>query len=59
MRAAHTRVIDIKPGNRVKSVTRLANGDLQVTQHSGHTFTLSQDDEEFQSFVIYTVLAEC
>lgn len=58
MITASTRIIDIKPDNRVKAVTRLESGDLQVEQHSGEAFTVSKDDELFQAFVIYTVLAE-
>lgn len=54
----HTQIKDIQPGNRVKSVTPLANGDLQVEQHSGSKFTISKDDEDFQAFVVYSVLAE-
>ena len=58
MKTASTRIIDIKPQNRVKSVQKLENGDLFVEQASGNTFTVSKDDQTFQAFVIYSVLAE-
>jgi hypothetical protein len=58
MLAAHTRIIDIKPHNRVKKVTKQADGGLMVELHSGQTFTLSKDDELFQAFIVYSVLAE-
>lgn len=58
MRTARTRVIDIKPQNRIKTVTKLANGELQVEQHSGAVITIKADDPMFQQFAIYSVLAE-
>lgn len=54
----YTQIKDIQPSNRVKSVTPLMNGDLQVEQHSGSKFTISKDDEDFKVFVVYSVLAE-
>ena len=56
MRTAQTRVIDIKPDNRVKAITKLESGDLQVEQHSGNVFTVSKDDPGFQQFIVYSVL---
>jgi hypothetical protein len=53
---AQARIIPVKRENKVKTVTKLESGDLQVTQHSGHSFTISKDDETFQAFVVYTVL---
>lgn len=58
MIAASTRIIDIRQPNRVKAVTKLANGDLSVEQQSGNKFVVSKDDDLFQAFVIYSVLAE-
>lgn len=58
MKTASTRVIDIKPQNRVKAVTKQENGDLLVEPYSGDCFTVSKDDELFQAFVIYSVVAE-
>lgn len=58
MITGNTRIIDIKPQNRVKTVTKQENGDLLVEQHSGATFAVSKDDEQFQAFVIYSVLAD-
>ena len=53
-----TRVTYIKPENRVKRVTRLKSGGMEVEQASGNTFTIKKDDEVLQAFVIYSVLAE-
>lgn len=58
MIAESTRIIDIRQPNRVKAVTKLANGDLSVEQQSGNKFVVSKDDDLFQAFVIYSVLAE-
>lgn len=58
MLTASTRIIDIKQPNRVRTVTKLATGDLSVQQYSGNSFVVSKDDEMFQTFVIYSVLAE-
>ncbi len=58
MIAASTRIIDIRQPNLVKAVTKLANGDLSVEQQSGNKFVVSKDDDLFQAFVIYSVLAE-
>jgi hypothetical protein len=54
----HTRIVDIQPANRVKSVSKQENGDLLVTQQSGNSFTISKDEEMFQAFIVYSVLAE-
>lgn len=53
-----TRINPIQEPNRVKQVTKMHDGGLQVTLRSGETFTLSKDDMELQVFVIYTVLAD-
>ena len=58
MISGHTRIIDIKPGNRVKTVKKLESGDLEVTQHSGNVFTIKKDNPDFQAFVVYSVLYE-
>lgn len=58
MITAQTIIHDIKPQNRVKLVTKQANGDLLVLQQSGEQFTVSKDDATFQQFVIYSILAD-
>ena len=58
MRTASTQVIDIKPANRIKTVKKLENGDLQVTHNSGAVFTVSKDDPIFQAFAIYSILED-
>jgi hypothetical protein len=55
---ANTRITPIAKGNQVKRVMKLENGDLQVEQHSGNVFVIKQEDEMFQAFVVYTVLAD-
>lgn len=52
----NARIIPIKPQNQVRSVKKLANGDLEVTQHSGNVFVVNKDDENAQVFVIWSVL---
>ncbi|MGX9911897.1 hypothetical protein [Bordetella bronchiseptica] len=54
----HTRVIDVKPENRIKSVEKAANGDMMVEFHSGQRGVISKDDPEIQAFAVYSVLAE-
>lgn len=58
MLTAATRIHDIKPQNRVKTITKLPGGDLRVEQVSGEIFTLSKDDELFQAFIVYSLLAD-
>lgn len=52
---------EVKPlsePQRVKAVTKCADGALHVTTYDGQCFTLASTDECFQAFVIYSVLAE-
>lgn len=58
MRTASTRVIDIKPVNRIKKIEKLENGDLRIEQKSGDTFTVKKSDPLFQEFAVYSVIAE-
>lgn len=53
----NTRIIHISEPNKVQAVKKLENGDLEVTFKSGDTTVLDKDDELFQEFVIYTVIA--
>jgi hypothetical protein len=55
---ANTRVTNVSPPNRVREVMKLDNGGLRVTLHSGKTFELAKEDELFQTFIVYSVLAE-
>ena len=55
---ANARITPIQPANRVRTVTKLDNGDLRVCLNSGQTFDIAKDDEMFQAFVVYSVLAE-
>lgn len=48
----------IKPENRVRMVTKTSAGGLRVELHSGKTFELGPDDELFQAFIVYMVLAD-
>ncbi len=57
MLAASTRIYPIKSENQVKTVTKLESGDLRVEQNSGNVFVVSKDDETFQAFIVYSVLA--
>lgn len=53
---AQARIVPVQADRRVKSVKKLGNGDLEVTQHGGAVFTLDAADELFQSFLIWSVL---
>lgn len=53
---AQARIYPVQADRRVKSIKKLANGGLEVTQHGGAVFTLDADDELFQSFLVWTVL---
>lgn len=58
MITANTRIRPIKQPNKVRTVTKLADGGLRIEQYSGNVFEISKDDELFQAFVVYTVLAD-
>jgi len=47
----------IQQENKVKSIEKLPSGALKVTQHSGNTFEVSQEEELFQAFTVYSMLA--
>jgi hypothetical protein len=53
----HVTIRPIRQPNRVKLITKAEDGGLWVHQHSGRTFKIDKDDELFQVFVVYTVLA--
>jgi hypothetical protein len=52
----NTRINPIKPQNKVKLVTKTTTGSLIVELNSGSTFELSEKDEMFQTFIVYTML---
>lgn len=58
MITSSTRIIDIKPKNRIKTVQKQEDGNLSITQHSGASFTISRDDEMLQAFAVYSILYE-
>ncbi|WP_162730856.1 hypothetical protein [Achromobacter xylosoxidans] len=58
MSAASTRIVDVKPQNRIKTIERLADGGLAVKSHTGERGIISKDDPEVQAFAVYSVLAE-
>ncbi|QIM51597.1 FAD-dependent oxidoreductase [Hydrogenophaga crocea] len=53
---AQARITPVRQENRVRSIKRLESGALEVTQQSGAVFTVSQDEPEFQAFVVWMVL---
>jgi hypothetical protein len=55
---AQARIIPVSAPNRVKTITKLENGNLRIEQQSGNVFDVSKDDPEFQVFVVYMVLNE-
>jgi hypothetical protein len=55
---ANARMKPIRHANCVRNVTRTETGVLLVEQNSGQQFTIAADDELFQAFVVYTMLAD-
>ena len=54
---AQARINPIKSTNRVKVVTKMSDGRLRVVLNSSRVFYVSAEDELFQTFIVYTVLA--
>ena len=55
--AASTRRVPVSEPNKVKTITKLADGGLRIEFNSGAVTTLSKDDELFQAFAVYSVVA--
>lgn len=55
---ANTHTKSIQKPNRARLVTKQENGDLRVVLNSGKVFDVGNDDELFQAFVVYSILAE-
>lgn len=55
---AQARITPISQPNKVKMVTKLADGGLQIEFNSGAIGVLSKDDPMIQAFVVYTMLAD-
>lgn len=56
---AQARINPIKMENRVKTITKLEDGSLDVEFNSGKRINVSKEDELIQVFLVYTVLAGC
>lgn len=54
----HATIKPIKPENRVRTVTKTSEGGLRVELKSGQTFDIGPNDEMFQAFIVYTMLAD-
>lgn len=54
----HATIKPIKPESRVRTVTKTSEGGLRVELNSGQTFDIGPDNELFQAFIVYTVLAD-
>lgn len=52
------REISCKPENRVKKITKLADGGLKVEFGNGTIGTIGKDDPTIQAFVVWSVLYE-
>lgn len=52
------RIVPISKPNKIKLITKLANGDLRVEQHSGNVFDIPVTHPDFQAFAVYTVLGD-
>ena len=50
------REISCKPENRVKMITKLADGGIRVEFNNGTIGTISKDDPEIQAFTVWSVL---
>ena len=53
---AQARINPVSAPNRVKTITKLGNGNLRVEQHSGDVFEIAKEDEQFQSFLVWMIL---
>lgn len=53
-----TRIIPVSDKNRVKTITKMADGCLRVEFHSGEVTTIDKDDDKIQAFIVYSVLAD-
>lgn len=53
---AQARITPISAPYKVKTVTKLDDGGLNVEFASGETATIAADDELIQAFVVYTLL---
>lgn len=55
---ANARIIPISEPNRVRQVTKQADGGLRVEFNSGAVTDLAPGDALIQAFVVYTMLAD-
>jgi hypothetical protein len=53
---AQAQTFPVQAPNRIKTVTKLDNGNLRIEQHSGQHFEIAKGDEFFQAFAIWTIL---
>ena len=52
----NTRIIPVRRENKVKEVTKNADGSMLVVQESGNRFTIPAGEINMQSFVVWTML---
>lgn len=57
LNAPSTRIVPVAQPNKVKTITKLANGSLRVEFHSGQVGEYGPQDELFQAFLVYSVIA--
>lgn len=55
---ANRREISVKPENRIKTVTKQADGSMALEFASGATGILPAGDTDIQAFAVYSILAE-
>lgn len=55
---ANRREISVKPENRIKTITKQADGSLAVTFASGASGVIPAGDAAIQAFAVYSFLAE-
>jgi len=54
--ARHQIIKPVKKSNKIIEITKRADGSLAATQANGKRFVISQDHEDFQVFLVWTML---
>jgi len=48
--------LPVSPSSKVKSIKKLANGDMECTQHSGNVFVIKAQDRSLQAWIVFSML---
>jgi hypothetical protein len=55
---ANRREIGVQPANRIKKITKQADGSMAVEYGSGRTGVIPAGETDIQAFAVFSVLAE-